>query len=657
MKMNKFFMGILGALALTACSSEEVIPDQKPLPGEGEPRYMSVSIRNANPGTRAEGDGKDFEAGFSSENDVKNIRFYFFDADGKAAPVKYEGQNYYDCIAKDKNDPEEDPGQITPGNPGSDMPNVEKILNAVIVINSKTNEGDRNSIKQMVAVVNYTNLGTANRDLDDLMSIISSEENMRVGMFTDEGFVMTSSSFYDEEYGCAVEIKDTDIKSTEELAKQNPVDVYVERVVAKVRVKTNWTNTKMDAPVTVTMDGKSYQAIPLSSNINGNTTPIYTTNNGTERVYVIFKNWNLWWTAEQTYLFKNVGNWDLKWNWNDPAYHRSYWAKNPANTKLSRYPHTHADKEIITSSVTDKAYEDNYQAYSAYCLENAADDPNNDGFKLDYNPAKETSNRTLVYLSAVLVTVKDGIATPLSLAEWAGYKYTEESVIAAMFQPNQNVVYFRSDEPIKSSSGSTENPDGSTMTEGTATYKMIPLTIDNVKLVSGLGSGNANEEIENSERYLSYVNVNTEGLFDAKDGIVVQKDKLYKKEGDKFVAYEGEIEDVIDEVNNLLESIGGAKVWRDGNTYYYHDLHHLAPNSEDYNTKGRYGVVRNHIYEVEINSVFGLGTPVLTPIDGEDNEFWEDITPQQPKPDAYYLGARINILSWRVVPNNVKLEW
>ena len=28
MKLNKFFMGILGALALTACSSDDVIPEQ-----------------------------------------------------------------------------------------------------------------------------------------------------------------------------------------------------------------------------------------------------------------------------------------------------------------------------------------------------------------------------------------------------------------------------------------------------------------------------------------------------------------------------------------------------------------------------------------------------------------------------------------------------
>ena len=41
----------------------------------------------------------------------------------------------------------------------------------------------------------------------------------------------------------------------------------------------------------------------------------------------------------------------------------------------------------------------------------------------------------------------------------------------------------------------------------------------------------------------------------------------------------------------------------------------------------------NHIYEVELNTIFGLGTPVLIP----DEEI--EIIPQKPTPDAFYLGA------------------
>ena len=63
----------------------------------------------------------------------------------------------------------------------------------------------------------------------------------------------------------------------------------------------------------------------------------------------------------------------------------------------------------------------------------------------------------------------------------------------------------------------------------------------------------------------------------------------------------------------------------------------------------KYGIVRNHIYDIAINSVSGLGTPVLDPE--------EVIVPQKPTNDETYLGARINILSWRVVKQNIDLEW
>ena len=70
--MKKFLMGMLGVLALTACSSEEVIPDQKPSGGlsDKDSRFMSISIRNTNPGTRAAGDqsGNLYEEGLGDEN-------------------------------------------------------------------------------------------------------------------------------------------------------------------------------------------------------------------------------------------------------------------------------------------------------------------------------------------------------------------------------------------------------------------------------------------------------------------------------------------------------------------------------------------------------------------------------------------------------------
>lgn len=99
-------------------------------------------------------------------------------------------------------------------------------------------------------------------------------------------------------------------------------------------------------------------------------------------------------------------------------------------------------------------------------------------------------------------------------------------------------------------------------------------------------------------------------------------------------------------INTYLKNqLGSAQVYSEGNTYYYFPIKHLG--AEDH--IGYYGVVRNHIYDCVIDDLRGLGTPVFDPT--------ETIWPEQPKEEDTFIGARINILSWRVVPNNVKLEW
>lgn len=59
-----------------------------------------------------------------------------------------------------------------------------------------------------------------------------------------------------------------------------------------------------------------------------------------------------------------------------------------------------------------------------------------------------------------------------------------------------------------------------------------------------------------------------------------------------------------------------------------------------------YGVVRNHHYVISINSIKNLGTAVYNPD--------EEIIPNMETP-TYYVGAQVNILSWKVVNQSVDL--
>ena len=60
--------------------------------------------------------------------------------------------------------------------------------------------------------------------------------------------------------------------------------------------------------------------------------------------------------------------------------------------------------------------------------------------------------------------------------------------------------------------------------------------------------------------------------------------------------------------------------------------------------------MRNHIYDANITKLTGLGTPVYNPD--------EIIYPEKPIDDEEtFIAAQINILSWRIVKNDVELDW
>ena len=87
--------------------------------------------------------------------------------------------------------------------------------------------------------------------------------------------------------------------------------------------------------------------------------------------------------------------------------------------------------------------------------------------------------------------------------------------------------------------------------------------------------------------------------------------------------------------------------------YYCVPIEHLRGGKVTYNddlsvsvNEADYGVVRNHHYVLSINSIANLGTAVYNPD--------EEIIPVMESP-TYYVGAKVNILSWKVVNQSVDL--
>jgi hypothetical protein len=98
--------------------------------------------------------------------------------------------------------------------------------------------------------------------------------------------------------------------------------------------------------------------------------------------------------------------------------------------------------------------------------------------------------------------------------------------------------------------------------------------------------------------------------------------------------------------NAYLKGVEPALLYSNGMTYYIVDIKHLGTAGKT----AEYGVVRNHVYQIDINSITGYGSPVYS---GLSNIV---TPPEYPEEDeASYVAARINVLSWKVVKQGVNI--
>ena len=92
----------------------------------------------------------------------------------------------------------------------------------------------------------------------------------------------------------------------------------------------------------------------------------------------------------------------------------------------------------------------------------------------------------------------------------------------------------------------------------------------------------------------------------------------------------------------MIEGLDEGMQWTDGSSYFYVEVKHDAETDLS-------AVIRNHFYQLSVNSISGLGTPVYDP--SEKIEFFE-----KPTDEEYYIAAKIQILKWNMVSQDVALE-
>lgn len=585
----KFFrlysLALAGALMLGACSSSDDLKDGGVTANEGK-SYIAVNIKSVGTtgaGTRADypQDGGTYEDGTANEGAISKVRFFFFNSDGSAYIMKGTEVNYKELDAS-----------VTSSS-ADHLQTIEGKTTAMLVIDGET----KTAPAYMIAVVNP-------QTLTKLKDEAYRESQLR-DVFTDKRFVIIatdgtgkysdfvmSNSVYAENGArvCASSVSGHVAENRED-ATGNPVDIYVERVVAKAT--TNVNTEKGWEKITSGADDGKYKIKVGKINIDAE---------HEKDVYAVVQGWGLADENGTAELEKQLDLSSNNWTsanlgidpWTSPDYHRCFWSASVAFTPASG-----------TNPIVNHAFSDFTTPFGTTPLYTCPNTPTYEEFntqKINDKPYENTLTKVLV--AAKLVYYDDANnPQPADICKYRGMQILGADNVLKQIAKDHSEYW-------------TVDP--------TNASKHILLAYTDLKYTRTDLAGSETDKLKSYEVRPVL-----------KDGV-----KVYKKNSDGSF----ETTDSNDELNRTLAE-SPVQVRKDGMTYYYTPIRHLAQNKTE---MGYYGVVRNHSYRITINTMSGFGTPVYNPD--------EVIDPVIPKDTETYLAARINVLSWRVVPSSVDLD-
>ena len=587
MKKFTMFSSVLASalmLVVASCSSSDDTGGDAQT-GNGTTSYLAVNLKtvgNAPTGnarqTRSYTDSQNgtYEDGVGVENKIKSVRFYFFNADGTPYilnNVNGKG-NYIDREVK--------------VNPGDQSQTVEGITETVLVLNGENHVAPASMLTVINPDINPELLqnGAALR-----WSVMRKE--LKGTKFYDNDHFMMSNSTYEEAGNdlCTTQLTGKTYASSDD-AQSHPVNVYVERVNAKVNANVVGTNFEKET-ADVIFDGVSMKdnqktkvGVLSLAKEDGTTDQ--------KNIFAYIVGWGLASENGKAELFKQIDTQKFTDEilgispWSSADYHRSFWSlsvpfggtgadKNePVNYNFSEYTHKLGD--------------------AVYTLPNTPTEVIDDAHVYNNTLTKFVVAARLAYKDA------DGILQPAEICEYKGQEFLGTDNLKKTFL-NEISRYYKK-VPVAAG-----EPD-----------KYVNLDPSDITFTTTAPSGTQAKDYEVFATL-------------AKPDITLyeQKGGVWNEVTDKSVVY------------NMLQGTP-AEVRKGGMAYYYTTIKHLGEKGK----LGAYGIVRNHSYQISLNSIKGFGTPVYNPE--------KIIVPAIPSNDKTYLAAKINVLSWRVVPSQVDLD-
>ena len=672
MKKINYYLGTLAlaAMTLASCSSDEPMKGQEPEKVlTDQTQYLAVSLCNPVSMGRA----TEFQDGAASESAVNVLVFVFYDGQGNpTATMKTISGN-----------------DVTSGwTEDYDKDNVTRIWTSVVPVEMTQGQEVPSYVMCFVNPINTTGLSTMT------LKEVEQVERTRIKNGTPERFTMSNSVYYGDNPISGqsnVRMMATPIKTGTLYKKESdalaaiaagsgkPVlDIYVERQAAKIGLTL--------APNTISTYAVNVMAADGTSTAGTLTfTPEFWRPNAIDEHTFVCKAFatgtvgtTIDPTTPATYdemntAFQNTGmaiSGTGTNPWNDPDNFRSYWACSPSYYANS-YPRVSDNiTDVANWNTTAYPYALRYFTYNqikngiegtetvAPADKGKAWDATN-GFTVvagtqttpasGYFYSRETTasidniksttlNNKAVVASAVIVghyqlTGATGAPTDFYLYGKKDSKDNYYGTLAMLKNEmidNQSVIFYDN--------------------QGTN-------LVDNADLFEVVHPAAAVRTGENVPGRL--VTLQLRG--------VPAGDAVYFYDGTAFVAVD---EDNIAAANKLLwKSVSTASMFNSGLAFFSIPIRHLGyginvdenkpltpvvtdatagtneANANVYNwqnmRRGDFGVVRNHVYTLNVRQIKGLGVGMSSPD--------QPIVPPM-DPDNYYIAARLNILAWRVVP-------
>lgn len=608
MKLNKYLLSAIAAASLTACSdSTDVVKNDKGQWNADGTGYVSLSIKMpdnvTSNGTRAAGDADgshndNFNDGDLNEYAVHNAMLVIFTGDGDTEGNYKLAAAYNLPLTFNGKDPGHDQiSSISTATTKIDAINAAKAKALVILNKPASITLDENS--HMISLDGVSLKDNTFADFQKKTTAVA------VNLTTTTGFTMTNAPLTTSQSNTSTPTAGTTatladiaikkVKRTAEESKAEPAaEVYVERSVAKVTIKGAGSSKLLTGSTDIhyQVEGFALDNTNSASYIvrnadqtNADSDPWYNLKSQSSSV-----------NGNDQYRF--IGNTPVK-----TGYYRTYWAKDPNYDVQHDATHTEVPQ---LQTKTNPGFAATSEAL--YCMENT--------FTVQNQIAKYTTRALL------------------KVCFWKGAETTKPETTEDLYMYNNDVK--------------TLNKKVDFTNAGILEVNKIPAVKGYKGGVSSLEFTARNPEGNVQIKKVTFVNGGSEEVTtDEANHPNTSIFKIIREHFGNISVYEKGYAYYPVLIKHFGDQLTPWNTWEtDPNKPSAGGINQIYPTTNrDANYLGRYGVVRNNWYKLNIKSVKRPGKPgINTPDNTPDDEL-----------DSY-ISVSINILSWAKRSQDVDLQ-